>query len=73
MDYSILLLYPDYMQETGAHETYYAHVTAPDPDAAVEIAQAFKANEMVQPQDFVCLLVLEGHHQGRSFSQAEIF
>ena len=74
--YSVLLLYPDWMQETGAHETYFAHVYGCDPDQAVQTAQAqaFKMNEMIandeyKLSDFICLLVLEGHHRGINFSE----
>jgi hypothetical protein len=63
--YSVLLLYPDYANDSGT-ETYYAFVEATDPIAAVVVAQrqAFADQEGVifPPDDFAPLLVTEGHH-----------
>ena len=63
--YSVLLLYPDYVTDSGT-ETYYAFVEASDAIDAVAVAQrqAFAAQEGVifPPDDFVPLLVTEGHH-----------
>ena len=63
--YSVLLLYPDYANDSGT-ETYYAFVEATDPIEAV--AQAQREALMVQdgmggdPEDFAPLLVTPGHH-----------
>jgi hypothetical protein len=68
--YSVLLFYPDHVNDDGT-ETYYAWVEAPDPIAAVAEArrQALAANEWteedVDPDDFAPLLVIEGHHYGQ--------
>jgi hypothetical protein len=69
--YSVLLLYPDYLNDSGT-ETYYAHVEAADEVAAVARAQALAyeaARDDVtgEPycedrEDFVPLLVTHGHH-----------
>jgi hypothetical protein len=64
--YSVLLHYPDYLDDTG-YETYYAWVEAPDPILAVALAQreAVAANECAEiddPADFHPLLVTAGHH-----------
>lgn len=63
--YSILLLYPDYINDSGT-ETYFAHVRATKDYQAVSRAraQAKKANaDTVQnADDFTVLLCLEGHH-----------
>jgi len=63
--YSVLLHYPDYLDDTG-YETYYALVEAQDPIAAVGLAQqqAVAAQEGVEttPDDFAPLLVTLGHH-----------
>jgi hypothetical protein len=63
--YSVLLLYPDYLNDTG-YETYYAFVEASDPLDAVALAQrqAAAAQEGVEidPDDFAPLLVTEGRH-----------
>jgi hypothetical protein len=67
--YSVLLLYPDDLNDDGK-ETYYAWVEASDPVAAVAEArrQALATNEWteddVDPDDFAPLLVIEGHHHG---------
>jgi hypothetical protein len=67
--HSVLLLYPDYANDGGA-ETYYAWVEASGPIAAIAEArrQAMATNEWteedVNPDDFVALLVIEGHHRG---------
>jgi hypothetical protein len=62
--FSILLLYPDYANDSGT-ETYYAFVEARDQVEAVEIAQrqavADQDMEIDDPADFAPLLVTEGH------------
>jgi hypothetical protein len=67
--YSVLLLYPDHANDGGT-ETYYAFVEAPDPLAAIAIAQqrALSTNEWndVDPNDFAPLLVTQGHHYGEA-------
>jgi hypothetical protein len=71
--YSVLLLYPDDVNDDGA-ETYYAWVEAPDPVAAVAEARrrALATNEWteedVDPDGFIPLLVIEGHHRGQPTS-----
>jgi hypothetical protein len=66
--YSVLLLYPDCVNDTGS-ETYYAWVHACDPAAAIAAAQrrAVKTNEWedMNPNAFIPLLVTEGHHYGQ--------
>jgi hypothetical protein len=63
--YSVLLLYPDYADDTG-YETYYALVEAADPDEAVAVAQreavAAQDGIEIEPDDFHPLLVTPGHH-----------
>ena len=63
--YSVLLLYPDYANDTG-HETYYALVEAADPIDAVAVAQrqavADQEGIEIDPDDFHPLLVTPGHH-----------
>ena len=61
----MLLLYPDYANDSGS-ETYYAFVEAADPIEAVGEAQrrAVAAQEGIdiEPDDFAPLLVMQGHH-----------
>ena len=61
--YSVLLLYPDYANDSGT-ETYYAFVEASDPIAAIAVAQRQAANggEDIDPDDYAPLLVTQGHH-----------
>jgi hypothetical protein len=63
--YSVLLLYPDYANDSGT-ETFYALVLAAEPTAAVNAAQrqASISNPDIafEPDDFAPLLVTEGHH-----------
>jgi hypothetical protein len=63
--YSVLLHYPDYLDDTG-YETYYAFVESSDPIDAVAAAQhqavADQAVDIDDPTDFAPLLVTEGHH-----------
>lgn len=64
-NYSVLLLYPDYLAEDFGQETYYAHVMTPNKDEAIVAAQqmAAHANPDVQDmKDFHPLLIIEGHH-----------
>lgn len=67
--YSVLLLYPDYANDSGT-ETYYAFVEASDPIEAVAHAtrQAVAAQEGVvfPPDDFTPLLVTPGHHSSEA-------
>ena len=63
--YSVLLLYPDYANDSGT-ETYYAFVQATSQIEAVTLAQrrAATAQEGVEmePDEFAPLLVTQGHH-----------
>jgi hypothetical protein len=71
--YSVLLLYPDDVNDDGS-ETFYAWVEATDSIAAVAVArrEAVTAQEegaeYYEPADFVPLLVTEGHHHGQPIS-----
>ena len=66
--YSVLLLYPDYVNDSGT-ETYYAWVEALDAIEAIAKARgkAVQANDCVdiEPDDFAPLLVTAGHHFGQ--------
>jgi hypothetical protein len=74
--FSVLLLYPDDLNE-GGHQTYYSHVCAIDVDDAIRVAQleASVANGSAWEKsddpttardelarDFKQLLVIAGHH-----------
>jgi hypothetical protein len=63
--YSVLLLYPDYLDDTG-YETFYALVEAADAIQAVDVARrqavAAQCVEIEDPTDFHPLLVTQGHH-----------
>jgi hypothetical protein len=62
--YSVLLLYPDYANDTGI-ETFYGWTAAATPVQAVAQVQkeatAANGNEIYDPADFAPLLVMEGH------------
>jgi hypothetical protein len=64
--YSVLLLYPDYANDSGT-ETYYAFVEALDPIEAVATAQLEAATAQdgvdVDSEDFAPLLVTPGHNR----------
>ena len=66
--YSVLLLYPDYANDSGT-ETYYAFVEASDPRDAIAVAQREAAiaqlADIDDPTDFAPLLVTLGHHYGQ--------
>ena len=63
--WSVLLLYPDYANDSGT-ETFYVFVKASDPLTAVADAQHQAMDALAgvdgQPDDFVPLLVTQGHH-----------
>lgn len=63
--YSVLLLYPDHINDSGT-ETFYAFVQAADPIEAVAQAQrqaaAAQEGTKPDPDDFAALLVTQGHH-----------
>jgi hypothetical protein len=65
--YSVLLLYPEYANDSGT-ETYYAFVEALDPIEAVAMAQRAAVTTQQgmdgDPEDFAALLVTPGHHYG---------
>jgi hypothetical protein len=64
-NYSVLLLYPDYLSENYGQETYFTHVKSKTPEDAVEAARenAFIANKKSanDPHDFLPLAVMRGH------------
>jgi hypothetical protein len=68
--YSVLLLYPDWANDDGK-ETFFDWVEASDPTAAIALAQlcALKQNgrDYKDPNEFVPLLVIEGHHRGQPY------
>lgn len=68
-EYSVLLRYPDYMND-GGNETYYGFTTAQTPQEAiinVQIDATRENSEQVQEwSDFAALLVLPGHIKGLS-------
>ena len=71
--YSVLLLYPDDVNDSGT-ETYYTFVEAPDAIEAVAVArrEAVAAQEEAaadyEPDDFAPLLVIAGHYYAQPMS-----
>ncbi len=67
--YSVLLLYPDYANDSGT-ETYYTFVEAKDPSEAVDLAQrhaiAGLEDDQIEADAFAPLLVIEGHHRSEA-------
>jgi hypothetical protein len=63
--YSVLLLYPDYLDDTG-YQTFFAHVEGRDAAEAVRAARrkavCAQSEPVEDPTDFHPLLVIEGHH-----------
>jgi hypothetical protein len=62
-DYSVLLLYPDYLNDSGT-ETYYDWTEAETSEQAIEDVQRMakeKNPEVEDHTDFAVLLVLQGH------------
>ena len=71
-EYTVLLLYPDFVADEFGKETYLAWVYAQNPEDAVISAQAEACHpwdgppENYDPEegaDFYPLLVVEGRHQ----------
>lgn len=67
LPYSVLLLYPDYINEGGT-ETYFAHVGAANPVQAIQAARtlataAQEPDAVYDPDDFAPLICIAGHHQ----------
>lgn len=64
--YSVLLLYPDYVTDTFGHDTFYTFVEAACTSIAVQNAkiECGRLNKMPMSEifDLHCLLVIEGHH-----------
>jgi len=64
-DYTVLLLYPDYIADEFGKETYTAWVTAEDPERAILAAQKEAVGHVPEYDDsymdFYPLLVVEGH------------
>ena len=68
LEWTVLLLYPDYLAEQYGEETYLAWVNATDPEGAIKLAQAEAAMDQcvgyrIDPEDFLPLLVIEGNHE----------
>ena len=68
-EYTVLLLNPDYIADEFGKETYLAWATAQNPEQAIAEAQrrTWVANtggegDILAPDDFHPLLVVEGHH-----------
>lgn len=61
--FTVLLARPDTISESE-HDTYLAHVTARDPNAALAVArlEACDADDWDEAEDYHCLLLLAGHH-----------
>jgi len=63
--YSVLLLFPNYANDSGT-ETYYTFVEALNPSEAVFLARlkaaAAQQDMEMKPDDFVPLLMTSGHH-----------
>jgi hypothetical protein len=59
-NYTVLLLYPDYMSNNFGQETYLANVVAHDPNDAIDTARAdcVEENEHIQIEDRSDLFVL---------------
>lgn len=64
--YSVLLLYPDYLEHQRG-DNFYFHVTASDPIEADRKAKSYAMASFVgegvsDPDDFMTILVIAGHH-----------
>jgi hypothetical protein len=68
--YTVILLYPDYLPDNYREETFTAHVSAIDGDAAVRAAQADAVSANTDddgetrcgdPSDFAVIAVYAGH------------
>lgn len=61
--YTVLLLRPDYIAATFGHDTFCAHVRAPNPREALVAARvaACEADVTDYPCDYYCLLCADGH------------
>ena len=64
-EYTVLLLYPDYIADEFGKETYIAWVEAGDPEQAVQFAQKDASRhtgwEDGELDDFHPLMVIKGH------------
>ena len=67
--YTVLLLYPDYIADEFGKETYLAWVTAQNPEQAILEAHKQVVGRLdntpdlvLDFEDFYPLLVVEGHH-----------
>lgn len=68
-NFTVLLLYPDYMSDNFGQDTYLAHVKAEDVKGAQRVAQLKLLRNLgkdyagtVDPNDYAVLMVIEGHH-----------
>lgn len=66
IEYSVLLLYPDYCSDSFGRDTYFAHVTAANPAEALKLSRKklmseALAPEIDEPDDIYCLLIIQGH------------
>ena len=69
-EYTVLLLYPDYVADEFGKETYLSWVEAESPEQAIAKAQkmvwaanTYGEDDPLVPDDFHPLLLVEGHHR----------
>jgi hypothetical protein len=70
--YSVLLLLPDDLADNYGQDTYYVQVITVDLATVVELAQRTAAklhHYEGDPDNYYCLLVLEGHHEPSGMSE----
>jgi len=61
--FSVLLLYPDYLAENYGQETFYEAVEAnTSSEAVLALQKRLGAAHETNPDDFFCLLCIEGRH-----------
>lgn len=66
-NFSVLLLYPDYVSNNFGQETCYEFVKAKDQTEALEKARAKcrkNCHAIDADEDLFCLLITEGHNYG---------
>ena len=69
-EYTVLLLYPDYVADEFGKETYLSWVEAESPEQAMAKAQkmvwaanTYGEDDPLVPDDFHPLMVIHGHHR----------
>jgi len=74
VNYTVILLYPDYVADSYGHDTYMDYCSTPTPEEAVQIIRedACKLAAISDPGDLYVIAVIEGAHNDLCSGSGEV-